>query len=199
MKKTLQKNLLSIFSATVLTILFLFISAMVFAQDEKITTVANEGYTRTQIEYPNGQPTLCIIGTDITAKYNFEKIVRTKDDKKVPEYNLIIFRSNVTPIVLAKGKLFKSPNRSVYVSIVFDDYTIINSRPTLENEGNFQGQFTIPIYNTKRLSTRMIKSIVIKHTNESDLNDIVLDYTTNTQFIGAKQLMDDVYRVINYK
>jgi hypothetical protein len=198
MKKKLQKTLLSLFSATVLTIFLLFISSMAFSQDEKITTVPHEGYTRTQIEYPNGQPTLCTI-RDINVKYNFEKIVKTENDKKVTEYNLIIFRSNVTPTVLAKGKQYKSPNKFVYISIIFDDYTAINSRPTLENEGNYHGQFTLPIYNTKRLSTRMIKSIVIKHTDESDLNNIVLDYTTNTQFIGAKQLMNDVYRVINSK
>jgi hypothetical protein len=182
----------------IFSILFALSTVLAFSQNEKIKTERGDGYTRTYVEYPNGQPTLCQFA-DLYIKYNLEKIVKTVNDKKITEYNLLLFRSGENENLKRKTKINKSHNKDIYVTIVFDDYTIVNGRPTKEDVGNFNGQVTIPIHNIERFGKRMIKSMVIKHTDTNDTNDVIMDYTTKAQFIGAKQLMDDANRIINYK
>jgi hypothetical protein len=188
MKKTVQ-FLVALFGLT---------TSLCFSQNDNVITTVKDDYTRTNIEYLNGQPTLAQIN-GLFLKYNFEKIVKKVNDKKVTEYNLVLFRSAAGADIKPLTKIHQSPNKAIYVTVVFDDYTIVNARPTLESDGYFKDQITIPVYDAKRFATKMIKSIVVKHTDETDRNDIVLDHSTNTQFIGAKQLMTDVNRIVNFK
>ena len=156
-----------------------------FSQEKRIEkTKIDDNLTRYAINYYNSIPTL--LATDkTTIKYFVEKYVKVENDKKVDSYNLLL--------VMPKD-LTSSYNSKVYVTVVFENHTIINARPTLENDGAFNGNITIPIYDIKRLTTVPIKSIVIKHTDESDKNDLIFNFN-NTKVRGEITLMKDALKI----
>jgi hypothetical protein len=167
------------------TLLVVLAATTAFSQEKTIEKIkVDDNLTRYAINYNNSIPTL--LGTDkTTIKYFVEKYVKVENDKKVDSYNLLL--------VMPKD-LTRSHNSKVYVTVVFENYTIINARPTLENDGSFNGNITIPIYNIQRLTTVPIKSIVIKHSDESDKNDLVFNFN-NAKVKGEITLMKDALKI----
>jgi hypothetical protein len=171
---------------TFLSTLFVVLATTTaFSQEKKIEkTKVDDNLTRYAINYNNSIPTL--LATDkTTVKYFVEKYVKIENDKKVDSYNLLL--------VMPKD-LTRSHNSKVYVTVVFENYTIINARPTLENDGAFNGNITIPIYDIKRLTTVQIKAIVIKHTDVTDKNDLVFHFK-KAKVAGEIALMQDALKI----
>ncbi|CAN1522297.1 hypothetical protein MCETHM1_01125 [Flavobacteriaceae bacterium] len=151
----------------ILISLFLINSISVISQNKKLSSVkVDDNLTRYYINYENGLPTLTTNKYG-SLKFYLEKYVKISDDKKNISYNLIFDLNE---------KIINSLNKDIYVTIVFLDYSIINARPSLENEGAFKGNITIPIKNIDRLTKTAIKSINFKIKGESDENDIVFKF-----------------------
>lgn len=162
-------------------------SFSIYAQSKIISKVAvDNNITRYTINYENGIPTLAKNKFG-NLKFYFEKYVKIENDKKVNTYDLILsLNSNIS----------NSLNKDIYVTVVFEDYSIINARPSLESEGTFNGNITIPITNTTRLSTIPIKTIIFKHKVDvnsetiTDSDDFMFKLDKNNP--GNKILMQDV-------
>jgi hypothetical protein len=167
------------------TLIVVLVATTAFSQEKKIEkTKIYENLTRYSIDYNNEIPTL--LATDkTTLKYFVEKFVKIENDKKVDNYNLLLVMPN---------DLTNSKNSNIFVTIVFENYTIINARPTIENDGVFNGNITIPIYDIQRLTTVPIKSIVIKHSNLSDKNDLVFNFN-KSKVRGEVTLMNDALKI----
>jgi hypothetical protein len=151
----------------VLISLFSILSITAFAQNRKVSSVkVDDNLTRYYINYENGLPTLTTNKYG-ALKFYLEKYVKFSDDKKNTSYNLIFDLNE---------KIINSLNKDIYVTIVFLDYSIINARPSLENEGTFKGNITIPIKNIDKLTKTAIKAIIFKIKDETDENDIVFKF-----------------------
>jgi hypothetical protein len=133
------------------------------SQNRKLSySKVDDNLTRYYINYENGLPTLTANKYG-KLKFYLEKYVKIVDDKKVANYNLIL---------VLNEQLTKAQNKDIYVTVVFLDYSIINARPTLESEGTFNGNITIPIKNIDRLTKTAIKSITIKSKGKTGFEDI---------------------------
>jgi hypothetical protein len=167
-------------------LLFCIICLSLNAQNRKLSSVkVDDNITRYYINYENGLPTLTTNKYG-SLKFYLEKYVKISDDKKNISYNLIFDLNE---------KIIKSLNKDIYVTIVFLDYSIINARPSLENEGTFKGNITIPIKNIDRLTKTAIKAIIFKIKDETDGNDIVFKFNKddagNLKFQKEAQLIKD--------
>lgn len=170
----------------ILISLLLINSLSVISQNRKLSSVkVDDNLTRYYINYENGLPTLTTNKYG-TLKFYLEKYVKISDDKKNTSYNLIFDLNE---------KIINSLNKDIYVTIVFLDYSIINARPSLENEGTFKGNITIPIKNIDRLTKTAIKAIIFKIKDEKDENDIVFKFNKddagNLKFQKEAQLIKD--------
>jgi hypothetical protein len=151
----------------ILISLFLINSLSSFSQNRKLSSVkVDDNLTRYYINYENGLPTLTKNKYG-ALKFYLEKYVKIESDKKIVTYDLIFDLDE---------NIIKSLNKDIFVTIVFLDYSIINARPSLESEGPFNGNVTIPIKNIDRLSKTAIKAIIFKNKDESDANDIIFKF-----------------------
>jgi hypothetical protein len=161
-----------------LTALLLLLSVMAFAQEAgTLKTETTKEYTRYFFNYKKSLPIL-FSNENGNIKYYVEKY---KNFDGSNSYNLVLQMNE---------DLSKSNNKDVYVTVIFENYSAINARPTIENKDFFNGSITIPIQNIERLSTIPIKSIIIKH-NVSDATDIIFtepDYGIQTLMADAKTL-----------
>jgi hypothetical protein len=164
-----------------LSTVLLLLSVIAFAQESgELKTETTKEYTRYFFSYKNSLPTLFTY-KECNLKYYLEKYKKSEGTAISENYNLILQTS---------GNLSKSYNKDIYVTIVFENYQIINARPTMESKDFFNGSITIPILNMERLATIPIKSIIIKH-NTDDTTDIIF---TN-QAEGIKTLLKDAKKI----
>jgi len=139
-------------------------SFCVLSQNRKLSyTKLDDNLTRYYINYENGLPELTS-NKNGSVKFYLEKYIKIVDDKKLANYNLIL---------VLNDHLMKAMNKDIFVTIVFIDYSIINARPTLENDGTYNGNITIPIKNIDRLTKTAIKSIIIQNKNDKEVEDII--------------------------
>ena len=147
----------------------LFLTTIVaFSQTKKVSQVkVDDKITRYFIDYQDGLPTLNTNKYG-ALKFYLEKYVEIVDDNKVIRYNILFDLDQ---------NVLKSLNKNIFITIVFTDYSVINSRPSLENEGSFSGTITMPIKNIDRISTTSIKTIIFKNIDEPEENDIIFKFT----------------------
>jgi uncharacterized protein with PQ loop repeat len=178
------KQLKNMKKITLTTLLLLLVSVMVFAQNHGILkTEITKEYTRYFFKYKKSLPILFNNQNGIIKYYleGYKKIDGTNS------YNLIL--------QMDEG-ISNAKNKDIYVTIVFENYTVINSRPTIENKDFFNGVVTVPIQNMEQLSTCLIKSIIIKH-NINDEVDIVFsnpEYGIQTIMIDSIILKNTIYQ-----
>jgi hypothetical protein len=172
----------------ILISIFFITSITSFSQTRKVSQVkVDDKITRYYINYENGLPTLTTNKYG-ALKFYLEKYVEIVNDKNVGRYNLLFDLNEV---------IIKSLNKDIFVTIVFVDYSIINARPSLENDGTFKGNITIPIRNIDRLSTTSIKTIIFKNKDESDENDIIFKFDKDDK--GNQKFKNDALLIKNAK
>lgn len=172
----------------ILISIFFITSLTAFSQTRKVSQVkVDDKITRYFINYENGLPTLNTNKYG-ALKFYLEKYVEIAHDKKAERYN-IIFSLN--------ENIIKSLNKDIFVTIVFLDYSIINARPSLENDGTFKGTITIPVRNIDRFTTTSIKTIIFKNKDESDQNDIIFKFDRDDK--GNEKFKEEALLIKNAK